>query len=106
VLAGRGVLGLDTNFYYAAAGLHVAKYKLFFAPYYFLGVVALFAHLGCAVYWHLERAEPGTRALILGACTASGAVISLFIVLALAGALYPVDIPAAYRATYVTHLGK
>jgi succinate dehydrogenase/fumarate reductase cytochrome b subunit len=48
VLAGRAG-GLDTNFYFAAAGLHVWPFVLFFAPYYFLAVAALFVHLGCAL---------------------------------------------------------
>jgi succinate dehydrogenase/fumarate reductase cytochrome b subunit len=48
VLVGRAG-GLDTNFYFAAAGLHVWPFVLFFAPYYFLAVAALFVHLGCAL---------------------------------------------------------
>lgn len=48
VLAGRAG-GLDTNFYVAAAGLHAWPFVLFFAPYYFLAVVAWFVHVGCAL---------------------------------------------------------
>lgn len=33
VLFGRTVLKLDTNFYYAAAGLYVPPFQFFFAPY-------------------------------------------------------------------------
>ena len=39
VLFGRSILKLDTNFYFAAAGFHVAPYQYVFAPYYFLGVL-------------------------------------------------------------------
>jgi hypothetical protein len=45
VLAGRAG-GLDTNFFFAAAGLHVWPFVLFLVPYYFLAVAALFVHVG------------------------------------------------------------
>jgi len=43
IVLGRLALHLDTNFYFAAAGFHVPPYQVFFIPYYFLAVVALFA---------------------------------------------------------------
>ena len=102
VLVGRSVLGLDTNFYFAAAGFHVPPYPYFFAPYYFLAVLALFTHLGCAAYWRVgPRPRPSSaRMLALGLPMAVGGVIALLIVLSLAGLLRPVDIPANYKATY------
>ena len=100
VLFGRVGLGLDTNFYFAAAGFHVAPFQFFFAPYYFFAVVALFTHLGCAAYWQSEGRPRLTRALLIALPCAVGTVVSLLIVLSLAGALFPVDIPAAYKASY------
>jgi succinate dehydrogenase/fumarate reductase cytochrome b subunit len=100
VLFGRSVLGLDTNFYYAAAGFHVPPYALFFAPYYFLGVFALFVHLGCAAYWRAASRPRVVRVLALTLPTSIGAVVSLLIGLSLAGHIAPVDIPAKYKATY------
>ena len=100
VLFGRGVLNLNTNFYFAAAGFHVAPFQFFFAPYYFLAVVALFTHLGCAGYWHVQGRPGAARALVVVLPCAVGAVASLLIVLSLAGALFPVDVPAQYKATY------
>lgn len=98
ILFGRAALKLDTNFYYAAAGLHVAPFHFFFAPYYFLAVLALFTHVGCALY---RRARPGiARTLTLALPVGAGAVTALLIVLSLAGMLQPVDIPAKYKATY------
>ncbi len=99
VLFGRGMLNLDTNFYFAAAGFHVAPFQFFFAPYYFLGVVALFTHLGCAAYWH-SQSPPLARVLVVALPSAVGVVVSLLIVVSLAGALFPVEIPAEYKATY------
>lgn len=63
VWGGRLLLGLDTNYHFAAAGMH-AGYAGFFVPYYFLGVAALFVHAACALAWRVRgRAVP----LALGA---------------------------------------
>jgi len=101
VLFGRAALDLDTNFYFAAAGFHVEPFQFFFAPYYFFAVVALFSHLGCAAYWQSEGRPRLARALVIAVPCAVGSVMSLLIVMSLAGALFPVDIPASYKATYV-----
>jgi hypothetical protein len=101
VLFGRGALNLDTNFYFAAAGFHVPPFQLFFGPYYFFGVVALFTHLGCAAYWHSQSRSRTARVLVISLPFAVGIVVSLLIVLSLAGVLFPVEIPAQYKATYV-----
>jgi succinate dehydrogenase/fumarate reductase cytochrome b subunit len=100
VLFGRTALHLDTNFYFAAAGLHVAPFQFFFAPYYFLAVVALFAHVACAAYgWSRSRPRVA-RILVVAVPSAIGVVSSLLIVLSLAGTLFPVEVPAQYKATY------
>ena len=51
VLAGRWIFGLDTNYYYAAAGFQVDGWRWFFIPYYFLGVALLGVHISCAIWW-------------------------------------------------------
>lgn len=96
VLAGRA-LGLDTDFRFAAAGFHVSGWPWYFAPYYFTAVLAVFMHLGCALYWNLPA--PSGRSVMVAVSTA-GAVAALLIVLSLAGAFYPVDVPPRYLATY------
>lgn len=53
VWAGRLVMGLDTNYHFAAAGFH-AGLAGFFVPYYFLGVAALFVHAACALAWRMR----------------------------------------------------
>lgn len=100
VVLGRHALGLDTNFYFAAAGLHVPPYQWFFAPYYTLAVWALFAHVGCAIYWRLQATAPRRGRFGLGTFLLFGAVAGLAITLSLAGKLQPVSVPAAYKATY------
>ncbi|WP_075791779.1 hypothetical protein [Massilia putida] len=91
VLVARIAGGLDTNFYFAAAGLHVWPFVLFFTPYYFLAVVALFVHLGCA----LRRGRA-----VVALASAAGIVVAGLIVAALMGSLYPVEIPANYLQTF------
>ena len=92
VLFGRAVLHLDTNFYFAAAGLQVGPYPLFFVPYYGLAVAALFVHLACV----LRRVAAG----LAWGSIALGAVAAVLIVAAFSGVFYPVDLPPAYRATF------
>jgi succinate dehydrogenase/fumarate reductase cytochrome b subunit len=100
VLSGRWVLGLDTDFRFAAAGFHVAPFIWFFVPYYFLAVLSLFVHAGCGVYWNMPSLPARLRQTVLAVFCIAGLTAGPLIVLSLAGVLYPVDIPDAYRATY------
>jgi succinate dehydrogenase/fumarate reductase cytochrome b subunit len=101
VLAGRTLLGLDTNFYFAAAGLRVWPYPLFFVPYYALAVTALFVHLGCVLRRRLPARMPlAARERLAWAGMAAGAVLAILIVAAFSGVFYPVEPPPAYLATF------
>jgi hypothetical protein len=98
---GRVALKLDTNFYYAAAGMHIAPFQLFFFPYYFLAIFALFAHISCAMHWLLrERISETMRHTLAFILLATGFAVSTLIVLAFGGAFYTVKIPPQYHATY------
>jgi succinate dehydrogenase hydrophobic anchor subunit len=99
VLMGRAVYGLDTNFHYAAAGLHVSPFQYFFAPYYFFAVAALFAHLGCALSWYVGS-RMRTRVLVVGVFICIGVAISTMICAALMGKIYPYEVPEQYKNTY------
>ena len=99
VLFGRGVLGLDTQFHFAAAGLHVPPFHWFFAPYYGLAVFGLFAHLGCAA-WRRWQGRPRQAAAGLALATGLGAVVALALVLLLAGRIHAFEVPAEYLRTY------
>lgn len=103
VLFGRFSLNLDTNFHFAAAGFYAPPFQFFFAPYYFLAVLALFTHLGCALYWHLQAKPQVARVLAVVLPAAVGFVVSLLIVLSLAGVFYPVQVPPEYKATFGQH---
>ncbi len=99
VLFGRSVMHVDTNFYYAAAGLHVPSlsFRWWFASYYFLAVLALFVHFGCAAWWWLQRQPPRRRALAVALPAAAGAVSAALIVMMLAGLFHRVTIPSEYQ---------
>ena len=103
VMYGRAVLHLDTNFYFAAAGFQVPPYQLFFGPYYFLAVLAVFTHLGCAAYWRFVPSRPRMRVIVALLPMLAGGAISVLLVLSLAGKLQPFDVPAGYKATYTSH---
>ena len=103
VLFGRAVLKLDTNFYYAAAGMHIPPFPFhyYFLPYYFLAVIAIFVHVACAIHWLTREklAEPSRNYLGCAVLTAGIATAAL-IVAAFAGVFYDIQIPQEYRATY------
>ena len=96
VLWGRAQ-GLDTNFHFAAAGLHVPPWQWFFAPYYFLAVLAFWAHVGCAAYWNVPTRH---RTVALGVMLAIGMAMAGVLVAWLAGAVIAVEIPARYLGSY------
>lgn len=100
VLFGRFALGLDTDFRFAAAGFHVPAWPWYFWPYYTLAVIALFTHVGCAIYWNTVDRNAVSARIILQVMMVTGAALGLLIVSGLAGNLYPVEIPALYSATY------
>ena len=100
VLYGRSGLRLDTNFYFAAAGLHADSSAWFFGPYYFLAVVALFTHLGCALTWRLKAPSAHARRYVIGGAVLVGAAVSSSIVASLAGMTGYVYIPAAYKVRW------
>lgn len=95
VLAARIGYGLDSNFYLAATFLTMSPLPFLFAPYYFLGVVALFAHVACAVRFRVQG-RTGDR--VGRAFLASGVVLGGVIVAAFMGAFYDIHLPPAYRA--------
>ncbi|MBC3937231.1 hypothetical protein H8K47_17900 [Undibacterium sp. CY7W] len=100
VLFGRSALLLDTNIYYAAAGLYVHPFQYFFAPYYFLAVLAFFTHSGCALYWQFPAKSRFARQLAVSLPVVLGFGVSLLIVLMLSGKFYPIEIPTEYKATF------
>lgn len=101
VLAGRLLMGLDTNFYFAAAGMHVSPFQWYFVPYYFLAVVAIFVHVACGLHWLLRHhMNEAARNLAAGIAVLVGVVLAVVIVSALAGVFYEVAVPPEYLDSY------
>lgn len=101
VMFGRAILGLDTNFYFAAAGLLVAPYQLFFVPYYGLAVAALMVHLACGMRRLVPAgAAPAWRDGVGYAGIAVGILLAALIVAAFSGVFHPIALPPAYQATF------
>lgn len=90
----RHGLGLETDFHAAAMVLAVASLPIFYAPYYALGVIALFAHAACALRPRLRGPARawGPRTLLVGGIAAAFVAVG-----AHAGVFYDVALPAPYR---------
>jgi succinate dehydrogenase/fumarate reductase cytochrome b subunit len=95
VLAGRGLLELNTNLYFAAAGLHAGPFAWYFAPYYTLAVLAAMVHLVSACFRARKVQVRNTATMLAGG---SGTLLGGAIVAAMAGP--QVQVPAAYLAVF------
>ncbi|WKT60910.1 hypothetical protein Q2E61_01535 [Microbulbifer thermotolerans] len=97
ILYGRTVQGVDTNFFFAAAGLQPGAYPAFFMPYYTLAVVAYFTHLACALRWLLRRRfTPRVLDRAAAGAMVLGLLLAVTVVATFSGAFYPVEIPEEY----------
>lgn len=86
--------GLDTTFYWPASVMSGPPFFWYFAPYYFLGVAAMFVHLGCAARLHLMRRKSRNAArLAFWGIAIFGVAIAALIDLMLLGAFYDITIP-------------
>ncbi|MEX0968944.1 MAG: hypothetical protein WD046_00715 [Paracoccaceae bacterium] len=86
--------GLNTTFYWPAAGMNGAPFVWYFFPYYFLGVTALFLHIACALRLVLMRSQRHHLALpALWGLTALGLALAITINLMLIGTFYPIVLP-------------
>ena len=101
VFYGRAGLDLDTNFYYAATGMHVYPYLFFFIPYYILAVTSFFTHLGCAFFWITRNQfSVNFRKKVVILMILFGFSLGLFIVLTFKGSFFPIEIPQEYYKTF------
>jgi hypothetical protein len=74
VMFGR-YLQLDTNFYFAAAGINSYPAKLFFIPYYFLAVMAVGLHLASLVYIKYNSRPMAASLVVISAVIATLIII-------------------------------
>ena len=94
VLFARSYLGIDTNFNFAAAGLHTPNGALFFAPYYAGSFVALSMHIGCATSWRFYSDNRKAQLRWITICSGVGCIIGILVVMSLGGILYDVKLPS------------
>jgi len=88
---------IDTNIYWAASVVHSKPLSLYFGPYYFLGVSAVFLHIAAFVAWRWRRRRIGVWIAV------SGVVFAFALVAALNSAFFTIELPAPYVA-YATDL--
>jgi len=86
------VVGLDTNFYWAAGTVNINPIKYFFMPYYVLGISSVFAHLAAAVYF----GWPDKGRKVAPVIAIFGFGLAVFIVSIFAGAFYEVNVESRY----------
>lgn len=97
VLGGRFVLGLDTNFYFGAAGLNTFPFNLFFVPYYGLAIVAFFGHLAAVHHKKMKFAVLGMSPEVQAkGILFVGFLLMLFLLFALTDGFNGVEIPEEY----------
>ncbi|MCY0154356.1 hypothetical protein OEG86_21395 [Hoeflea alexandrii] len=74
-----------------------APFIWYFLPYYFLGVVALFVHLGCGIRLALFRSNLRSYATIgFWALSALGLAMAVTINLTLMGVFFEIELPPAW----------
>jgi len=94
MMLARWVDNLDTNFYWPASVMSSAPFVWYFFPYYFLGVSALFIHMGCGVRLALMRSKLRPHATLgFWGLTILGLAIAMLINLILMGAFFEIRLP-------------
>ncbi|VAV90144.1 hypothetical protein MNBD_ALPHA06-706 [hydrothermal vent metagenome] len=101
----RLVLKVETDFYWPAAVMSSPPFSWYFTPYYFLGVLALFSHIGVGVrYWALDANRPKLANQLGIGFILAGILIGITIILVLSGALFEIPLSpkwVAYLQYYV-----
>ncbi|MEL7533360.1 MAG: hypothetical protein AAFN10_18750 [Bacteroidota bacterium] len=94
VQIGRYISALDTNFYFASIVLLDQSSRLFFIPYYTLGILAFFAHIGTGLRWYLPQQYQ--KPLVWG-LLGLGLIVALSIIALFSGWVYDVPRLAEYE---------
>lgn len=101
VFYGRSVAGLDTNIYYGIAGYHTTPFQLFFIPYYFAAVVAIFVHVASAFNWLSRNSITSNLRNKIAYCIIFiGVTIGTSLTLGFSGSFSEIEIPQEYSAIY------
>ncbi|SMC60300.1 hypothetical protein [Pedobacter nyackensis] len=90
VMYGRQ-LQLDTNFYFAAAGMNMYPINLVFIPYYFFAVVAIALHLSSLHYLKTKSKKVSYGIAVIGI------IVAILIIIGYTNALKWREVPAEYQ---------
>lgn len=90
IIYGRQI-GLDTNFYFAAAGMNMYRLTFVFIPYYFFAVAALTLHLSSLHYLKTKSKNVSYGITIIGA------VVSALIIIGYTDTFKWREIPPEYQ---------
>lgn len=105
VLIGRGLLHLDTNFYFGAAGLNSFPANLFFIPYYALAILSFYGHIAAVHQKKVKRSclylSPRHQSFLL---LAFGFCLAVLILYGFTNGFKGVKIPADYEVLTGKHL--
>jgi len=91
VLSARYIEHLDTNFYFAAAGLNYYPATFIFIPYYFLAVASISLHVSAIHYLKTKSKRAAVGIAVVGIAT------SFIIVLAFTDNFKWLDMPLPYE---------
>ena len=91
VLSARYIEHLDTNFYFAAAGLNYYPATFIFIPYYFLAVASISLHVSAIHYLKTKSKQTAVGIAVVGIAT------SFIIVLAFTDNFKWLDMPLPYE---------
>jgi succinate dehydrogenase/fumarate reductase cytochrome b subunit len=98
-LMARFLSGLDTTFHWPASVMNGAPFTLYFFPYYFIGVTAMFVHIACHVRLACMRGP--RRAIstsVFWGISSFGAGLAIAINCMLLGAFFPIPLPPEWVA--------
>ncbi|MBU3012686.1 hypothetical protein KO506_14830 [Polaribacter vadi] len=98
VLSGRLILELDTNIYFAVAGLNTFPLNLFFIPYYGLAIISFFGHISAvhsikmkSKIFGIDTIKQSYGILIIGI------ILTLVILFGLTNGFNGIEIPKEYN---------
>jgi len=100
-LAGRFLLQVDTNFYFAATVVNVYPYYFIYVPYYFLGVFAFFVHIGCIIHLKMHRLPKQQKQYIFVALLSFGGLVGVIILM---GLMNNIEFPPTYQHLIDTYM--
>ena len=94
-MIGRYVVGLDTNFNFAASGFELFPY--YFVPYYLLAIVSFFTHIACMLRWvFMERMGKAFVNRMAWTIISASTIIASIIIFIYMEGLYDIELPDAY----------